>query len=148
MKNTLPKLSGVALALTAASLVAGCASTSTSSKSVAQVDLVKCSNVNKCKGHNDCKTASNACAGHAACKGQGFVLMPQKACGDVGGSVTSGANQAVSKADLIKCSGVNQCKGHNDCKTASNACAGHAACKGQGFVVTTEKSCSDIGGTS
>ena len=57
--------------------------------SIAQADLVHCSGVNTCKGHNDCKTATNNCAGHASCEGTGFVSMPAKACGDIGGEVTS-----------------------------------------------------------
>jgi len=48
---------------------------------------VKCYGVNKCKGHNDCKTATNACKGHASCKGQGFIKMSQHACEEIGGSV-------------------------------------------------------------
>ncbi len=147
MNNTLPKISGAALALTAAGLLNGCATAGNTAQSGGSVDLVKCSGVNQCSGHNDCKTANNACAGHAKCKGQGYVLMPAKACGDVGGKVTSKGVESVSKADLIHCSGVNQCKGHNDCKTANNSCAGHASCKGSGFVATTAKSCGDIGGT-
>jgi len=47
---------------------------------------VHCYGVNKCKGHNDCKTANNACKGMASCKGQGFVSMSKKACDDIGGS--------------------------------------------------------------
>jgi hypothetical protein len=149
MNKTLPKLSGVALAVAAASLLSGCASNGSSSEVTAEtIDLVQCSGVNKCNGHNDCKTAKNACAGHAACKGQGFVMMPAKACSDVGGASSSVSNKPIAVADLIQCSDVNKCKGHNDCKTANNACAGHAACKGQGFVHTTKKSCDDIGGTS
>lgn len=50
-------------------------------------DLVHCSGVNVCKGHNDCKTASNACAGHGSCKGTGFVAIPAKSCADIGGKV-------------------------------------------------------------
>ncbi len=150
MKQALPKLSGVAMAFAAASLLPACASSGSNSNtsSAETVNMVQCSGVNKCGGHNDCKTAKNACAGHASCKGQGFVLMPSKACDDVGGTISSTTGKAVAKADLIHCSGVNQCKGHNDCKTANNACAGHASCKGQGFVVTTKKSCDDIGGVS
>ena len=165
MKDTLPKLSGAALALAAASLMSGCASTSGSnSQSVAkeevsnshtnsvenkrvEVDLVRCVGVNQCKGHNNCKTTHNSCRGHGSCKGRGFVVMPEKACQDVGGAVIAKAHQAVSKADLIHCSGVNACKGHNDCKTANNACAGHAKCEGQGYVLTTQTSCDNIGGT-
>lgn len=55
--------------------------------SIAKADLVHCSGVNVCGGHNDCKTANNACAGHASCKGTGFVAMPAKSCKDVGGKV-------------------------------------------------------------
>jgi len=47
---------------------------------------VHCYGVNKCKGHNDCKTANNACKGMASCKGHGFVNMSQKACDDIGGT--------------------------------------------------------------
>lgn len=54
---------------------------------ISTADLVHCSGVNVCKGHNDCKTAANACAGHGSCKGQGFVAIPAKSCGDVGGKV-------------------------------------------------------------
>ena len=147
MNKTLPKLSGIALAISAASLLSGCATTETKTTSVSNVDLVKCSGVNKCKGHNDCKTASNACGGHASCKGHGFVMMPAKACEDVGGTNSGATAKTVSKADLIHCSGVNKCGGHNDCKTATNACAGHASCKGKGFVNTTSKSCGDLGGS-
>lgn len=56
---------------------------------VAKADLVHCSGVNKCGGHNDCKTAENACAGQGSCKGHGFVATPAKACEDVGGKVGS-----------------------------------------------------------
>ncbi|MEE8387672.1 MAG: hypothetical protein V3R65_03780 [Acidiferrobacterales bacterium] len=47
---------------------------------------VKCFGVNTCKGHNDCKTATNACKGKASCKGQGFVKMSKHACKEIGGS--------------------------------------------------------------
>ena len=55
--------------------------------SIAKSDLVHCYDVNVCGGHNDCKTAENACAGQGSCKGTGFVAMPAKACGDIGGKV-------------------------------------------------------------
>ncbi len=151
-QKTLPKLTGVAVAMAAAGLF-GCAteSNTTSSASAAAAaagttDLVHCYGVNQCKGHNDCKTAGNACAGHASCQGTGFVGMPSKACGDVGGKVKDSWRGTIATADLVHCYGVNQCKGHNDCKTAENACAGHAACKGHGFVAIPAKACGDIGG--
>ena len=52
-------------------------------------ELTHCYGVNKCSGHNDCKTAGNACKGQAACKGHGFVALPAKTCDDVGGTVGS-----------------------------------------------------------
>ncbi len=151
-QKTLPALSGVTLALAAAGLIAGCttngSSTAASSSASASetVELAHCYGVNTCKGHNDCGTANNDCAGHASCKGQGFVAMPVKACGDVGGEVKDEWRGEIAQADLIQCHGVNACKGHNDCGTANNDCAGHASCKGEGFVKTTAKSCDDIGG--
>jgi len=144
-----PKIafSGVALALAAAGLAAGCQSTGDSrTASSSKVDLVECHGVNVCGGHNDCKTSSNACASHASCKGTGWVAMPAKACADVGGKTVEKAHGSIAKADLIHCNGVNACAGHNDCKTADNACKGHAKCKGTGFVVTPAKACKDIGG--
>jgi len=85
------KTTGVALAIAAASLT-GCASGGDSmgaSKMSASAESVKCFGVNTCKGHNDCKTASNACKGQASCKGLGFLKMSSKACGDVGGNTNS-----------------------------------------------------------
>lgn len=147
MKQLKIPFSGVALALAAAGLAAGCqANGGSKTASAAKVDLVECHGVNACGGHNDCKSASNACAGHASCKGSGWLAMPAKACGDVGGKVVHKAHGAIAKADLIHCTGVNVCAGHNDCKTADNACKGHAKCKGTGFVSTPAKACKDLGG--
>jgi len=148
--QNLTKKTGMAIAFAVAGL-AGCASNHSShsgSTSVAKntTDLVHCYGVNKCNGHNDCKTASNSCAGHASCKGQGFVGMPSKSCSDVGGQIKDKWVGSINKADLSHCYDVNVCKGHNDCKTAGNACAGHASCKGQGFVAMPAKACTDIGG--
>ena len=83
--RVISKSTGVALALAAATLV-GCASNGSSQSASMSAD-VHCYGVNKCKGHNDCKTASNACKGHASCKGQGFISMPKAACDHVGGKV-------------------------------------------------------------
>lgn len=47
----------------------------------------------------------------------------------------------------VHCYGVTSCAGHNDCKTAENACKGQAVCKGHGFLVMSEKECTDAGGT-
>lgn len=144
------KFNGMAMAMAAATLLAGCqgygGSKSDSSAASAKTDLAHCYGVNKCSGHNDCKGAGNACAGKASCKGQGFVAMPAKACGDIGGTVKDDWRGSVAKADLTHCYGVNKCAGHNDCKGAGNACAGKASCKGQGFVAMPAKACGDVGG--
>ncbi|KPH93176.1 hypothetical protein AMS58_18615 [Pseudoalteromonas porphyrae] len=146
------KFTGAAMAVMVAGLV-GCNSTEadTSAASVANMnsttDLVHCYDVNVCGGHNDCKTADNACSGQASCKGTGFVAMPSKACGDVGGAIKDKWVGSVAQTDLVHCNDVNVCGGHNDCKTADNACAGQASCKGTGFVSMPAKSCGDIGGS-
>ena len=144
--NSIAGVSGVAMALMAASLVVS-GPVAAKSKSGAKVDLVHCSGVNQCKGHNDCKTAANACKGHGSCKGQGFVAATAAACGDVGGTVTdAGKGMKVAASSQIHCFGINTCKGHNDCKTADNACKGQGSCKGKGFVALPAASCGNIGG--
>lgn len=55
--------------------------------SAGEASNVHCFGVNKCKGHNDCKTATNACKGMASCKGQGFVAMPANSCKEMGGKI-------------------------------------------------------------
>ena len=86
--SLITKSTGTALAIAAASLV-GCASYTATGDSVNATNDVHCFGVNKCKGHNDCKTSSNACKGHASCKGKGFISMPASACDHVGGTVGS-----------------------------------------------------------
>jgi len=151
-KNTKTVLNGFAVAVAAAA-IAGCSATagtgnSSAAASANTTDLVHCAGVNVCKGHNDCGGADNGCAGQASCKGTGFVTMPAKACGDIGGKVQDSWRGEISKADLVHCNGVNVCKGHNDCGGANNSCAGQASCKGTGFVLMGAKACADVGGKS
>ena len=138
--------SGAAMAVAVAGLAGGAVSAQAEAAAGGSSDLVHCYGANVCKGHNDCKTADNACGGHASCKGTGFVAMPSKSCGDVGGKIKDDWTGSIASAELVHCYGVNVCKGHNDCKTADNACGGHASCKGTGFVATPAKACADIGG--
>ena len=150
MNGTLKnKLTGAALAFAAAGLVS-CSTVDTNSAEQAasgnNTDLVHCYGVNACNGHNDCKSANNACAGKASCKGHGFVAMPSKSCGDIGGKTQDPWVGSVTTAELSHCYGVNKCNGYNDCKTADNACAGRASCKGTGFVAMSAKACGDVGG--
>lgn len=86
--SLITKTTGAALALAAATMV-GCTDGMSTKTSASASENVHCYGVNKCKGHNDCKTASNACKGHASCKGQGFISMSASACDHVGGKVGS-----------------------------------------------------------
>lgn len=108
--GVMKKTTGLAMAIAAASLV-GCANTAPTT-STSSAEMVHCYGVTACKGHNDCKVASNACKGHndcktadnackgqascktagnackgqASCKGQGFAKMSAEACTDAGGT--------------------------------------------------------------
>lgn len=86
--NVVKVTSGLALAIAAASLM-GCAAQSDSMQTSSAQPAVHCYGVNKCAGHNDCKTADNACKEHGSCKGKGFVSMSGPACTNVGGTVGS-----------------------------------------------------------
>ncbi len=77
---------GAALAISAAGMTA----LSTTATAEGTQNIVHCYDVNKCKGHNDCKTAENACKGHAKCKGHGFVSMPAASCDHIGGKTKEG----------------------------------------------------------
>ncbi len=78
------KSTGVALALAAAGMFAAAPMAVNAGSGH---DNVHCYGVNKCKGNNDCKSASNACKGKSSCKGKGFVAMSESACEKVGGKV-------------------------------------------------------------
>jgi hypothetical protein len=83
--ETTSKLSGVALAMAAASLFAlGSPAYAQESESA----NVHCYGANACKGQTACKTASNACEGQNACKGQGFVDKTKEECDELGGTTT------------------------------------------------------------
>jgi len=84
MKDSKRMFLGKALALTAAGL-AGTSTLATAGEG--SKAIVHCYDVNKCKGHNDCKSATNACKGQASCKGQGFVKMSKHACNEIGGTI-------------------------------------------------------------
>ena len=82
MKAT--KTTNIAMAVAAASLFAFAPMSAVQAGSDAKVH---CYGVNKCKGHNDCKSATNACKGQSSCKGHGFVTMSKSACDKIGGKV-------------------------------------------------------------
>ena len=53
---------------------------------------VNCEDVNECKGHGSCKSATNACKGQNGCKGQGVTETTAKDCNAKGGKVAVAAN--------------------------------------------------------
>jgi len=51
---------------------------------------VKCTGINECAGHSECKTATSECKGLNHCKGEGFVTTKsEKECVAKGGKVIS-----------------------------------------------------------
>ncbi|MEE9328450.1 MAG: hypothetical protein V3U71_14290 [Cocleimonas sp.] len=93
--NSVKKLSGIALASAAATLLlAGCGGDSAKSEAkkaapeaAATVAEVKCSGINSCKGTGACGGASNSCAGQNSCKGKGWVKASKADCDAKGGKV-------------------------------------------------------------
>ena len=82
------RTTGAALAIAAAGMFAAVPMSAMAGSDQGSSEAkVHCYGVNKCKGHNDCKTDKNACKGHASCKGTGFVSMSQHACDEIGGTV-------------------------------------------------------------
>ena len=95
--NSVKKLSGIALASAAATLLlSGCGgnSTDTTSKKAAASDTkiaeIKCSGINSCKGKGACASATHACAGQNSCKGKGWVKASKADCDAKGGTVITG----------------------------------------------------------
>ena len=96
--SSVKKLSGVALASAAATLIlAGCggekaaepAKEAAAEKKPAapatKVADVKCSGTNSCKGTSECATATSGCKGQNSCKGQGWVKASKEDCDAKGG---------------------------------------------------------------
>ena len=79
--NSVRKTTGVALALTAATLfaIAPIAAHAGSDKG-------KCMGANSCKGHSACKTATSSCKGLNSCKGHGFLELSKSECDAAGGN--------------------------------------------------------------
>ena len=82
--NTTKKLSGLALAATAAGLFAMAKPIAGTAEGEAKVE---CYGVNSCKGKASCASANNSCKGQNACKGQGWVALTKEGCEALGGRV-------------------------------------------------------------
>jgi len=82
------KTVGLGLATVAAAMfIAGAAATVAPSAAEA-AEGVKCAGLNSCKGHGECKTATNECKGMNSCKGHGWISVGSaKECTDKGGHV-------------------------------------------------------------
>ncbi len=85
--NQVKKLSGVALASAAATLILSGVSSVASAASHEKVAEVKCSGINSCNGTSACATATTSCAGTNSCKGQGWVKATAADCATKGGTV-------------------------------------------------------------
>ncbi len=98
--RTASKLSGVALASAAATLLlAGCGGKSSESAGAdkkaaapeaAKVAEIKCSGINSCKGSGACASATHAFAGQNSCKGQGWIKASKADCDAKGGKLVAG----------------------------------------------------------
>ena len=86
--NQVKKLSGLAMATAAATLLLAGVNTASAASHEKATAEVKCSGVNSCKGTSACATATSACAGQNSCKGQGWVKAASAAeCTEKGGTV-------------------------------------------------------------
>jgi len=84
MSHTTKKLTGAALATTAAMLFAIAPVSSVAAEEAG----VACMGINACKGQGACATADNACAGQNACKGHGITKVSSAdECTEKGGTV-------------------------------------------------------------
>ena len=72
---TVKKTTGVALAITAATMFAIAPMTAQASSHSG-----KCMGANSCKGQSSCKTATSSCKGLNSCKGKGFLEMSKAEC--------------------------------------------------------------------
>ncbi|UCD70382.1 MAG: hypothetical protein JSW48_14860 [Betaproteobacteria bacterium] len=80
------KLTGVAIAASAASLFLGGCESTTGQQSSRTEAKIACEGANACKGLSECKTANSACAGQNECKGQGLVMLSAVECAKVAGA--------------------------------------------------------------
>lgn len=76
------KMSGIALAAAAASLLlGGIANAANPAPAATTAEAkIKCAGVNECKGKTACKSASNECKGKNSCKAKGFLEMSKAEC--------------------------------------------------------------------
>ncbi len=88
--NTVKKLSGIALASAAATLLLAGTTVANAGSHSKKPAEVKCSGINSCKGTSACATATSGCAGQNSCKGQGWIKASKADCDTKGGKVVKG----------------------------------------------------------
>lgn len=81
------KLTGVALAVGAASMFALAPAFADDASTSAP--MVHCKGGNACKGQGSCKSADNSCKGQNSCKGKGMSQMSKEDCEKAGGTVVT-----------------------------------------------------------
>lgn len=81
MMKSARKVSGVALAATAATLF----TIAPLNLSASQQASGKCVGGNSCKGQSFCHTATTSCAGQNSCKGQGWIKATKAECAEKDG---------------------------------------------------------------
>jgi len=83
--NQVKKLSGIALATAAATLLLAGTTANAAKHEKAAAAEIKCSGINSCKGKSACATATSACAGQNSCKGKGWIKASAEECKTKGG---------------------------------------------------------------
>lgn len=91
MSDTTRKLTGTALATTAAMMFAPVASMAAEKEFImGKSAWVNCMGINACKGQGACKTAENDCKGQNACQGKGRAMLSNtRSCKEAGGTVAT-----------------------------------------------------------
>ncbi len=82
--NKTRKLSGLAIASTAAAIFATTPMMASAEK--AKQPDIKCTGINGCKGQGACKSKNNACAAQNSCKEKGWIHGTEQQCKDMGGT--------------------------------------------------------------
>ncbi|MPV85923.1 hypothetical protein [Ostreibacterium oceani] len=133
------KKTGIALAVTASMLIAGCASNQEQASakghghghghSHGADNMGQCHGANSCKGKGSCGAAiADSCKGTDSCKAK-----KDNSC--------KGKAACKTKKD-------NSCKGKSGCKAKAEAhsCAGMNSCKGKGWLPMSQSDCDAKGG--
>ena len=59
---------------------------------------------------------------------------------------TDGGEGEMTSSEMVKCTGVNECKGKGACGNEAHSCAGKNECKGKGWIKISKSDCETKGG--